>query len=121
MLLLLFFCHQLVNKDDDDIRFGQMEDCFLNSASFINAKGLLRSGEHPLMEKKLIEHRCDEGIADTSRYKLTEQAKRTFLAELKLNSSEEKLADVIKVKDLKAKDMFYVGQSRLRTEDRFPI
>jgi len=43
-----------------------------------------------------------------SIYKLTEQAKRTFLAELKLNSSEEKLADVIKAKNLKAKDMFYV-------------
>ena len=27
-LLLLFFCHRLVNKDDDDIRFGLMEDCF---------------------------------------------------------------------------------------------
>ena len=111
-LLLLFFCHRLVNKDDDDIRFGQMEDCFINSAAFINAKGLLRSGEHPLMQKKLIEHRCEDGIADTSRYKLTEQTKRTLLAEMKINSSEEKLADVIKAKNLKAKEMFYVEENR---------
>jgi len=111
-LLLLFFCHRLVNKDDDDIRFGQMEDCFVNSPAFINAKGLLRSGEHPLMQKKLIEHRCEDGIADTSRYKLTEQTKRTLLAEMKINTSEEKLADVIKAKDLKAKEMFYVEENR---------
>ncbi len=111
-LLLLFFCHRLVNKDDDDIRFGQMEDCFVNSAAFINAKGLLRSGEHPLMQKKLIEHRCEDGIADTTRYKLTEQTKRTLLAEMKINTSEEKLADVIKAKDLKAKEMFYVEENR---------
>ena len=111
-LLLLFFCHRLVNKDDDDIRFGQMEDCFVNSAAFINAKGLLRHGEHPLMEKKLIEHRCEDGIADTSRYRLTEQAKRTLLAEMKLNNSEEKLSNVIKAKDLKAKEMFYVEENR---------
>lgn len=111
-LLLLFFCHRLVNKDDDDIRFGQMEDCFSTSADFINAKGLLRSGEHPLMEKKLIEHRYEDGIADTTRYKLTEQTKRTFLAEMKINTSEEKLSDVIKAKDLKAKEMFYVEENR---------
>ena len=89
MLLLLFFCHRLVNKDDDDIRFGQMEDCFTSSASFVNAKGQLRKGGHWLMMKKLIEHRCEDGIADTSRYKLTEQAKRTLLAEMKINATEE--------------------------------
>ncbi len=116
-LLLLFFCHRLVNKDDDDIRFGQMEDCFVNSAAFINAKGLLRSGEHPLMQKKLIEHRCEDGIADTSRYRLTEQAKRTLLAEMKINSSEEKLADVIKAKDLTAKEMFYVKENQRQVEE----
>ena len=111
-LLLLFFCHMLVNKDDDDIRFGQMEDCFTSSALFVNVKGLLRSGEHPLMTKKLIEHRCEDGIADTSRYKLTESAKRTLLAEMKINVAEEKLADVIKAADLKGKEMFYVAENQ---------
>ena len=117
MLLLLFFCHRLVNKDDDDIRFGQMEDCFTSSASFVNAKGQLRNGSHWLMMKKLIEHRCEDGIADTSRYKLTEQAKRTLLAEMKINATEEKLADVIKSKDLTAKEMFYVTENQRQVEE----
>ena len=116
-LLLLFFCHRLVNEEDYDIRFGQMEDCFLSSASFINAKGLLRNGEHPLMLKKLIEHCCEDGIADTSRYKLTEQTKRTLLAEMKLTTTEEKLADVIKAKDLTAKKMFYVEENQRQVEE----
>ena len=111
-LLLLFFCHALVNKDDDDIRFREIEDCFSSPADFINAKASLRSGEHPLMQKKLIEHRCSDGIADTSRYKLTEQTKRTLLAEMKINAAEEKLADVIKSKDLKEKKMFYVEENQ---------
>ncbi len=117
MLLLLFFCHRLVNNDDDDIRFGQMEDCFLNQANYIYAKGMLRSGEHPLMQKKLIEHRCEDGIADTSRYKLTEQTKRTLLEEMKINATEEKLADVIKAKDLKAKKMFYVEENQRQVSE----
>ena len=111
-LLLVFFCHQLVNKDDDDIRFGQMEDCFTTQADYVVAKGRLRNSEHPLIIKKLIEHRCSDGIADTSRYKLTEQTKRHLLAEMRLNIAEEKLADVIKAKDLKAKKMFYVEENQ---------
>lgn len=111
-LLLVFFCHQLVNKDDDDIRFGQMEDCFTTQADYVVAKGRLRNSEHPLIIKKLIEHRCSDGIADTSRYKLTEQTKRTLLEEVKINATEEKLADVIKAKDLKAKKMFYVEENQ---------
>ena len=111
-LLLLYFCHRLVNKDDDDIRFGDMEDCFFTSSDFINAKGLLRSGEHNLMQKKLIEHCCEDGIANPTRYKLTEPTKRTLLSEMKINATEEKLADVIKAKDLKEKKMFYVEENQ---------
>ena len=111
-LLLVFFCHRLVNKDNDDIGFEQMEDCFLYPSDYVTAKGLLRSGEHPLMTKKLIEHRSEDGMADTTRYKLTEQTKRTLLEELKLNAAEEKLADVIKAKDLKEKKMFYVEENQ---------
>ena len=116
-LLLLFFCHRLVNKDDDDIRFGQMEDCFLYPSYYVTAKGLLRSGEHPLMTKKLIEHRSEDGMADTTRYKLTEQTKRTLLAEMKINATEENLADVIKSKDLTAKEMFYVAENQRQVEE----
>ena len=116
-LLLVFFCHQLVNKDDDDIRFGQMEDCFTTQADYVVAKGRLRNSEHPLIIKKLIEHRCEDGIADTSRYKLTEQTKRTLLEEVKINATEEKLADVIKAKDLKAKKMFYVEENQRQVSE----
>ena len=116
-LLLLYFCHRLVNKDDDDIRFGDMEDCFFTASNFINAKGQLRSGEHPLMKKKLIEHRCEDGIANPTRYKLTEQTKRTLLAEMKINATEEKLADVIKAKDLKEKKMFYVEENQRQVSE----
>lgn len=116
-LLLVFFCHQLVNKDDDDIRFGQMEDCFTTQADYVVAKGRLRNSEHPLIIKKLIEHRCSDGIADTSRYKLTEQTKRTLLEEMKINATEEKLADVIKAKDLKAKKMFYVEENQRQVSE----
>ena len=105
--LVAFFCHCLVNKDDDDIRFGQLEDLFDTKAEFNKAKARLRSGEHKLMTKKIIEHRCEDGIADTTRYKLTESAKRTLLAEMKIDASTEKLSDVIDPRTLTQKQLFF--------------
>ena len=107
-----FFCHCLINKDDNDIRFGQMEDLFDTKAEFNKAKARLRSGEHNLMRMKLIEHRCEDGIADNTRYRLTDAAKRNLLAEMKIDASEEKLSNVIKAKDLTEKQMFYVEENK---------
>ena len=106
-LLLLLFCHLLVNKDDDDIRLSQIEDLFDCKADFNNAKAKLRNGDHKLMKKRLIEHRCEDGVADTTRYKLSESTKRTLLAELKISAREEKLADVLKPENLTPKELFF--------------
>ena len=106
-MTVAFFCHRLVNRDDDDIRFGDIEDLCDNRADFNNTKASLRSGEHKLMKKKLIEHLCDDGLADTTRYKLTEEAKRTLLAEMKINTTEEKLADMLSHEKLTKKQLFF--------------
>lgn len=107
ILMLLFFCHKLINEDDDDIRFGQLEDLFPDKADFGKAKKHLRCGDHYLMEDGLIEHLCVDGIADNTRYKLTEQAKRDLLGEYNIDGADEKLADVLLPESLTAKELFY--------------
>lgn len=106
-ILLLLFCHYLINKDDDDIRFGQMESVFADKALWGRIKGFLRRGDYSLMQEKLIEHLCVEGIADNTRYHLTEQAKRDLLCEFNLNLADEKIADVLPPDDLTAKELFF--------------
>ena len=106
-LLLVKFCYYLICKDDEDIRFNQMEDVYRSSAEFARAKGSLRKGTHALQKQKLIEFLCVDGIADTTRFKLTEDAKRDLLAEMNLNATEEHLADVIEPEKLPPKTMFY--------------
>ena len=106
-LLLVKFCYFLVCKDDDDIRFGQMEDVFESSAAFTNAKGKLRQGAHALQKQKLIEFCCADGIADTTRYKLTEDAKRNLLAEMNFNTTEEKVVGVLDPNHLTPKTLFF--------------
>ena len=110
-LLLTLFCHLLVNEDDNDVRFGQMENVFANHARFNRVRGLLRSGEHELMQANLIEHRCEDGIADPNRYSMTEHAKRTLLAEMNVATPSEKVADVLRAQDLTEKPMYYTRQN----------
>ncbi len=116
-MMVALFCHCLVNADDNDIRFGQIESLYSTKADFNNAKVSLRSGEHRLMKKKLIEHCCVDGIAATTRFCLTEEAKRNLLAEMKINTAEEKLADVIKSRDLTEKKMFYVKENEQQVSE----
>ena len=106
-MITTFFCHRLVNKDDDDIRFGQIEDLYDNRGDFNREKAVLRSGEHKLQRKKILEHLCVDGLADVTRYKLTESAKRTLLAEMKINEAEEKLADLMDSSKLGEKQLFF--------------
>ena len=107
LLLLLLFCHLLINNDDNDVRLNQMEGVFSEKAAFTRAKGELRRTEHRLMQRNLIEHRSVDGIADTNSYCLTAHAKRTLLAEMKLSGTEEKIADVLGHATLTAKPMYY--------------
>ena len=116
-MLLTLFCHLLVNEDDNDVRFSQMEDVFSNQARFNHARGLLRSGEHELMQANLIEHRCEDGIADPNRYRMTEHAKRTLLAEMNVATPSEKVADMLRPQDLGEKQMFYSEENQKQVDE----
>ena len=116
-MLLTLFCHLLVNEDDNDVRFSQMEDVFSHQARFNYVRGLLRSGEHELMKANYIEHRCEDGIADPNRYRMTEHAKRTLLAEMNVATPSEKVADMLRPQDLCEKQMFYSEENQKQVDE----
>ena len=116
-MLLTLFCHLLVNEDDNDVRFSQMEDVFSHQARFNYVRGLLRSGEHELMKANYIEHRCEDGVADPNRYRMTEHAKRTLLAEMNVATPSEKVADMLRPQDLGEKQMFYSAENQKQVDE----
>ena len=63
-MILFFFIHLCVNKDYNRIRCGELSQLFTRQSRFSEARSALQSGKNPLMEKKLIEHFCEDGIAD---------------------------------------------------------
>ena len=105
--ILTYFCHLLINKQDDDIRITQLDDLICNKSEFQKIKRGFRTGEHVLFTMGLLEHGCVDGIADNSRYKLTNNAKRTLLAELDVCTTDESIANLLQPQQLTAKEMFY--------------
>ena len=105
--IVVFFCHRLVNNDDDDIRINQLEELICNTTEFQRTRREFRTGEHVLFRQQLIEHGCVDGIAENSRYKLTNTAKRTLLAELGVNTTDENIANLLQPQQLTAKELFY--------------
>ena len=67
----------------------------------------LGKGTHALQKQKLIEFCCVDGIADTTRFKLTEEAKRDLLSEMNVNATEEKIVGVFEPNDITQKTLFF--------------
>ena len=106
-MVLVIVCHYLINKDDDRITFGQIEDVFRSKSGFNEAKSALKEGNHDLMQEGLIEHVCEDGIANTLQIHLTTKARQILLSEFQLQSSETAVAGLTKPESLIEKTLFY--------------
>ena len=107
MLILTYFCNQLVNEDDNKIFPSQFEWIVKGRSSFKRTVNSMVRGEHQLMRLGLIEHVCEDGTANTSMYTLTNQAKEDLLAELHIDTTEVKLNNVLNPSIITPKEMFY--------------
>ncbi len=115
--ILTYFCHLLINKQDDDIRITQLDDLICNKSEFQKIKRGFRTGEHVLFAMGLLEHGCVDGIADNSRYKLTNNAKRILLSEFDVNTTDEAIADLLTPQQLIAKELYYPACINNRIEE----
>ena len=116
-MILVIVCHYLINKDDDRITFGQIEDVFRCKSSFNEAKAALKEGSHYLMQEGLIEHVCEEGIANTSQIHLTAKARQILLSEFQLHSSETAVAGLTKPESLIEKTLFYTDSNEKQVDE----
>ena len=116
-MVLVIVCHYLINKDDDRITFEQIEDVFRCKSSFNEAKAALKEGSHYLMQEGLIEHVCEEGIANTSQINLTVKARQILLSEFQLHSSDTAVAGLTKPESLIEKTLFYTDSNEKQVDE----
>ena len=58
-----------------------------------------------------------DGLADVTKYKVTEAAKRELLAEMKINEAEEKLADMLDSSKLTEKRLYFPKDIQRQVEE----
>ena len=116
-MVLVQLCHLLVNKDDDSIIYGQLEDVYPRRSLFCTDKAEFRNGTHPLMERGLVVHECDDGQVDTSRIHLSDKAKAQLLSEFHLRKGEGSVAGLIKPETLTEKPLFYTVKNTLEVDE----
>ena len=117
LLLLSYFCSRLVSYDDNKIRICELENLFETCRYTRNAV-LLQQGTHPLLDKKLIENVCMDGIASKSWFQLTDNAKNDLLSEvIVMTQQADKQANVIEAETLIAKELYYTKGNAHQVEE----
>ena len=118
-MLMLKFCHLCVNNNDNRVRFRDIEDIFEFASDFTSAKHSLRNGSHILMQLGLVEHTCEDGMVNTSEFKMTEPAKNDLLSEFELQTTDENVAGLRKSQELTEKQLFYSEEVSRQVDELF--
>lgn len=106
-ILLLYFCHLLVNDDDDYVGFFELESIFENEY-LSQIKLSLRKGYNRLLEDKWIENARADGFADANYYHLTDKAKCELIGdEVLIKSADKHDRNFILHNTIKKKELFF--------------
>ena len=116
-MVLVILCHLLVNRDDDEICYSQIEDVYRHNSDFFDDKSAFRAGSHNLMTLGLVEHVCEDGQANTERIHLTNKAKSLLLADFHLRSTANTIGGLIKPETLTQKELFYTAKNAPQVDE----
>ena len=107
MMLLAYFCSQLINEDDERLCAHELKCLYDRCYQHRSTVMQLASGKHVLAKMELIEPVCEEGRADMSTFTLTSKAKSKLLAEFNLIKPDVKLSNVLYPDSITPKALFY--------------
>jgi hypothetical protein len=109
--ILLFFCEKLVNNDDDEINFGQIEAIFESASEFRRIRDSFRSRDNALFEKGIVENATSGGFGSRECFKISDKAKGELFSEINICSiTADSKKDLILSSSIVKKTMFYNPQ-----------
>lgn len=127
-LLFLYFCHRLINEDDNRIGIFDFDKLFC-PVTYKRIKKTLQTNVNPLIIHNLIENTTDDFWKDRNYYCLTKYAKNHFLKEFNLEEEVTSLdKNLVSHQNIPAKELFYNTNEekqiknihRLLSPDTFP-
>lgn len=106
-VLFIYMAHLYVQNNDDDIRFGNIEDLYDNCEIPTYIKRELRSHELSLFELGLIENVNEDGMVRSDAFKLTNKAKEEILGELAIHNVGKSEHNLLQHDSLAKKKLIY--------------
>ncbi|MDR1983220.1 MAG: ATP-binding protein [Prevotellaceae bacterium] len=110
-LILLFFCHQVVNEDDNEINMRELS--FLFRGVISGERMSFKRGESQLFLSELIEYKKTEELANPEIYSLTQKAIDELLSEFDIDVQQTKnFKNVITPETITAKVLYYNAEEQ---------
>ncbi len=108
LVLLLYFCHLLVNEKVDTFTNEEISAPIKERLQRNRIIAQFDSGEHPLFQMHLIVVANNSAQLEDGRYTLTKVAREELLSGVDIKIKEgDKVRDVISPEDITAKELFY--------------
>jgi len=117
-VLMLVFCCNLLYTDSENIRqdqlWAELNQVF-GRAKSRQIQEQIKTRELKLIKKGLIEFECDNGMADTNRFRLSQKAKDEFLSGVDFKEkAKHRGKDFIRAENITVKKLFYNEKIRNR-------
>ena len=80
LMMITFDYAQWADSPSEGLHLQNIDNLYPEDYECDDIRRRLRDGSHVLMRHGLIEHKCEDGIADTDRYVLTREAKTRLLS-----------------------------------------
>ena len=112
LMLIAYDYAQFADSENEGLYLSTFTNLYPEEYECNRMRHRLKEGSHILMQQGYIEHKCEDGIANTERYVLTARFKEELLQDY--TPSKSKCAvlkapkrDIKSHTGIKAKDMFY--------------
>lgn len=106
-LLFIYMAYLLIEDNNEDIRFYEIENIYDDDEIPYWCRSELRNRTSSLFECKLIENSFEEGMGRSDSFKLTERAKDELLGDLNLNEHKSSDRGLLKYDTFSRKNLFY--------------
>lgn len=108
LMLLNVFGNRLINEDDDNIGTHDWEDFFPSKSHVRRIQKNLKCGSTPLISKRILRPKGDDGVRDPDFYCLTNEAKEALFPDMDLVDQKSNADRVLtSFETFAAKKMYY--------------
>jgi hypothetical protein len=121
-MVLMLMCSHYVCRHDTFISLETINTLYdpENESLHEQLNRHLDDGDYPLLFRKYIQYRCDEGFKDKTNFEMTRKTKKHLLGEFKtlLERDEDNVStDIITSKSIKQKELFYEDATKKRVDE----